>query len=247
MALNNKYAIRRTAAEVTKVDAGLGKVMQALKESGLDENTLVIFTSDQGVAYGQNGIWCQAFLTYPSNLYDFQVRVPLYVRQTGSIKPGQVSDMLISEVDLLPTILDYVGLGDLKINNGTGKSFVPLLKGGEVPIRDAVFFEEEQSRAIRTHDWMYCKRYPGLGPEELYDMKKDPGQKKNLAEDKKFLGTKKKLEARLDEFFARNADPKYDLWKGGTVKSNTGFPRWYMIWPHWGAETKKVTKPFSDL
>jgi len=249
MALNNKYAIRRTAAEVTKVDEGMGKVLKALKEAGLDENTLVIWSSDQGVAYGQNGLWCQAFITDPSNLYDFQVRVPLVFRQTGKIKPGLRSDLLVSEYDFFPTLLDYIGLGDIKIDSTPGKSYAPLLMGRKLNWegRDAVFFEEEQSRAVRTDKWMYCKRYPGMGPEELYDMTKDPKQKKNLAKDPKYAKVKKELEEKLDSFFAEYANPKYDLWKGGTVKSNTGYPKWYLLWPHWGAEVKKIGMPFTGL
>lgn len=248
-AVNNKYAIRRVAAEVTKVDDGIGKVMKALKESGLDDSTLVIMSSDQGVATGQLGIWCQSFMTYPSNLYDFQLRVPMIFRHTGKIKPAQKTEMLVSEVDLFPTILDYAGIKNKKIDNCTGISFAPALEGKKSirRDRDAVFFEEEQSRAIRTQKWMYCKRFPGYGPEELYDMVKDPGQKKNLASVKEYSETKKKLEARLDEFFEKNADPKYDLWKAGTVKSNTGFPIWGMIWPHWGPVLEKAKHPFSDI
>lgn len=247
-AVNNQYAIRHVAAEVAKVDSGIGRVMAALKEGGLDENTLVIFSSDQGVATGQKGLWCQSFITWPSNLYDFQVRIPLAFRQPGTIKKGQKVEQLVSEVDLLPTILDYIGLSNLKIANTSGKSFASLLretKDGWVG-RDAVFFEEEQSRAIRTPEWMYCKRFTGYGPEEIYDMKKDPGQKKNLAADKQYLPVKKKLAARLEAFFARYADPKYDLWKGGTVKSNNAFPYWAKIWPHWAPVTEKVDRPFSD-
>ena len=248
LALNNKYAIRRTAAEVTKVDAGMGKVLQALKDAGLDENTLVIWSSDQGVAYGQNGLWCQSFMTDPSNLYDFQVRVPLVFRQPGKIKLGK-SEIMVSEYDLLPTILDYVGLSKLEVKNTPGKSFAPLLEGKKLSWdgRDAVYYEQEQSRAIRTEKWMYCKRFLGLGEDELYDMAKDPGQKNNLASNSKYAQTKKQLEGRLDAFFAKYANPRYDLWKGGTVKSNTGYPKWYMIWPHWGSEVRKVDKPFSDL
>jgi arylsulfatase A-like enzyme len=249
MALNNKYAIRRTAAEVTKVDAGIGKVLKALKDAGLEKDTLVIFSSDQGVAYGQNGLWCQSYISDPSNLFDFQVRVPLVFRHTGQIKPGQKTDILVSEYDFFPTLLDYIGLDNLEIANTPGRSYAPLLKGQRLDWsdRDAVFFEEEQSRAVRTDEWMYCKRFPGHGPEELYDMKKDPLQRRNLAQDPKHAGAKKRLEKRLDDFFAKYANPKYDLWKGGTLKSNTGFPKWYMIWPHWGAELKKVDQPFSDV
>jgi len=156
---------------------------------------------------------------------------------------------MVSEYDLFPTVLDYIGLENLKIANTPGKSYAPKLKGEKLDWsgRDAVFFEEEQTRAIRTDKWMFCLRFPGLGPEELYDMKSDPEQRKNLAEDKKYAGVKKQLKDRLMAFFDKYADPKYDTWKGGTVKSNTGFPRWGLVWPHWGAEVKKVTNPFSDL
>ncbi len=89
--LNNPTAMRRYAAEVSGVDDGVGRVMAALKRLGLDDNTLVIFTADQGLAGGQSGIWGMGDHTYPGSGFDSTMHVPLVVRQPGKVKSNQRS------------------------------------------------------------------------------------------------------------------------------------------------------------
>ena len=83
---------------------------------------------------------------------------------------------------------------------------------------DAVFFEFENVRAIRTDTWKYVQRFPD-GPDELYNLVADPGEEANLIGQAPHAAMQEQLATRLDAFFDRHADPKYDLKKGGTSKT----------------------------
>ena len=83
------------------VDDGIGRVLDALKENGLDENTLVVFSTDQGDLFGQHGHWGHTIMFSPAHLYDVGMNVPFIVRHTGSIEPNQVNDMMIGQYDLV--------------------------------------------------------------------------------------------------------------------------------------------------
>ena len=281
--LNDQDSIRNLASQITLVDDGVGKVLEALKKKGLDENTLVIFTSDQGIAYGQKGFWGQTENSIPSNLYETPIRVPLIFRHKGNIPAGQKTDTLVNDYDLFPTVLGYAGLQDIKISGTPGKDITPLLKDVKtVWDRNAIFMEQEVTRAIRTDKWKYIKRcpivveklfskeehskemiktlskYPNFkmvmemfAPpsygDELYDIKADPGETKNLADNPKYSEIKNKLNKKLTDFFDKYSNPKYDLWKGGTAKSNSNVEYiWKGIWPKWKPVTDPVDRPFSD-
>ena len=82
---------------------------------------------------------------------------------------------------------------------------------------DVVFYEFENTRAVRTADWKYVHRFP-KGPDELYDLKNDPGERKNLVDQPDQAAMQKQLAKRLEEFFDRHADRQYDLRRGGTSK-----------------------------
>ena len=246
--LNNQQSMQNYASQITLVDDGIGKVLEALKENGLDKNTLVILLSDQGLAYGQKGFWGQSDQSFPSNLYDTEMRIPLIFRKRGHIAPLQSTTLMVSEYDLFPTILDYVGLNNIKIANTPGKSFAPLLKGKVLNWKDhdAIYMEQEETRAIQTKKWKFIKRYP-MKFEELYDMVNDSMENNNLAKDPKYAEIKAKLNKRLDDFFAKYSNPEYNLWKGGTVKSNSDVPfLWKKLNPNWKPVTKLVKHPFTD-
>jgi arylsulfatase A-like enzyme len=83
---------------------------------------------------------------------------------------------------------------------------------------NVVFYEFENTRAIRTADWKYIHRQPD-GPNELYNVENDPGENTNLVDDPTCAKTRRHLWERLDGFFDRYADPKYDLWRGGRSKA----------------------------
>src|SRR5262249_6460842 len=108
--LNNVEAMRRYAAEISGVDDGVGRILETLNKKRLDENTLVIFTADQGLAAGQNGLWGMGDHTRPLTAFDGTMHVPLIWRQIGHIAAGKRSANMVSNYDFLPTVLDYLGL-----------------------------------------------------------------------------------------------------------------------------------------
>jgi len=229
--LNNIEAIRRYAAEISGVDDGVGRIMATLRELRLEENTLVIFTGDQGLACGQNGIWGMGDHTRPLHTFDPGVRIPLIYRHTGKIPAGSRCELLNSNYDVLPSVLGYLGL---KEKMGTepespGRDYSAALQGGQVEWDDIVFYEFENTRMIRTADWKYTRRIPE-GPDELYDLARDPGERRNLAGVPEYAEKEADLRGRLEAFFDRYADPKFDLWRGGGSKSrqllNPQIPPW---------------------
>lgn len=217
-ALNNERAMINIAAETTHVDHGVGQVLAALREQGLEDNTLVIYLSDQGSAYGQHGIWGNSSWGEPPPAYNANMQVPLIFRQPGKIPAGRRQAMMINQFDVFPTVLDYVGLGELSIDNSPGESFAPALRGEAMDWQDEVFFEYITTRVIQTPQWKFTKRFID-SPNELYDMAADPGETRNLIDDAAYAPVIEQLDARLGEFFTTYADPEFDPWNGGTGKA----------------------------
>jgi arylsulfatase A-like enzyme len=127
---------------------------------------------------------------------------------------------LVSNYDFLPTMLDYLGLKE-KIPQKPrlpGHSYSGTLNGKHDAWDDAVFFEYENTRAVRTDKWKYVCRFPD-GPNELYDLKNDPGERRNVVDQPAHAERQKELSDRLGKFFDRYADPSYDLSRGGRSKA----------------------------
>ncbi len=215
-------AMRRYAAEVSGVDDGVGRVMETLARLDLDRNTLVIFTADQGLCGGHHGMWGMADHSRPLHTFDETCHVPLIWRHPGRIPPGKRSDLMVSNYDLLPTLLGYLELKDRIPAEPRlpGRDYSAVLRGE--PIDDwenVIFYEFEYTRMIRTPDWKYTRRFPD-GPDELYDLKRDPQERDNLAGRPDQAARQQQLATRLATFFDRYARPQYDLWRGGRAKSH---------------------------
>jgi len=219
--INNLTAIRRYAAEISGVDDGVGRIMQTLKRLGLDANTLVVFTADQGFCGGHHGMWGMADHSRPLHCYDETIHVPVIFRQPGEIRAGTRSDIMVSNYDALPTVLNYLRLGDKVPDTPKlpGRDYSAVLRGGQVDWDNEIYYEFENCRMVRTPIWKYCRRFPD-GPDELYDLKSDPGEQKNLAGQDEHAKIQEQLGNRLEAFFSRYADPRYDLWRGGRSKSH---------------------------
>lgn len=219
-ALNNLTAIRRYAAEVTGVDDGVGRILETLKKLGLADDTLVVFTADQGWGGGQHGLWGMADHSRPPHAFDETMHVPLIVRWPGRAASGKRSDRIVRNYDIYPTLLDCLDLSAQVPANPRppGRSFAPMLRGEQVEWDDVAFYEFETTRAVRTADWKYVRRFPN-GPDELYDLRHDPGERVNLADRPEHAEVRKRFGRRLEEFFAAHADAKYDIWRGGRSKA----------------------------
>lgn len=155
--------------EVSRMDGYVGEVLKELAAEGLDKNTLIIFSSDNG----------RPFPREKTTLYDGGIRTPFIVRWPGKVKPGSVSNSLISSVDIAPTILSAAGL---KIApNFVGKNIAPVLSNPTAQIRDFIYAEdhwhdfEDFGRAVRNGRYKYIRNfYPDLPETTSADILRDP-------------------------------------------------------------------------
>ena len=161
---------------ISHMDAQLGRVLEALEESGQSENTIIIFTGDNGLAVGQHG------LLGKQNLYDHSVRVPLLFCGPG-IPKNRRSDTLCYLSDIFPTLLEWV---DLPIPQTVeGKSLMPAIKKSDTKIRDSVFLAYRHlQRGVRTDDnWkLILYNVRGELKTQLFNLNSDPWEIDNLAE-----------------------------------------------------------------
>ncbi len=222
---NNIVSIRRVAAEISGVDDGVGTIMETLKKNGLDENTLVIFAGDQGWMGGQNGFFGMGDHTRPMAAHDMMMQIPFIFRQPGLIKPGR-SKALVTNYDFLPSVLDFIGLGNRIPTKPklAGRSFASILNGQEIEWETKMAYEMEGTRSFRTEDWKIVLRKFPTGPSELYDMKNDPHERFNLFGQPEHAVVQAELSKKLNDFYNKYADPKYDIWHGGGSKARRHAP-----------------------
>lgn len=173
------------AAMVTRLDRHVGEVLASLRQAGIDRETIVFFTSDNGPHreggadpdfFDSNG----PFRGIKRDLYEGGIRVPMIVRWPGRIRAGQVSDHPWAHWDFLPTAAALAGAAAPKVD---GRSQLPTLRGRRqkpAPYLYWEFFERGFDQALRTGDWKAVRRGPD-GPVELYDLRSDPGETRDLA------------------------------------------------------------------
>ncbi len=245
---NDPLTRANIAAQNALVDHEIGRVIDAIDDEGLAEDTLVIVTTDQGNPYGQHGLWGHPIWTDPPFMHDVTFRVPLVMRRPGTVTAGRLVDRIVSHVDVLPTVLDHVGLDHLDVPNSPGRSLEPLLAGGDLDEpAERAFFENETARSVRTPTHLYTEYLSGTGDPVLYDLVDDPGQWHDVAGDPANAATVSSLAAELAQFFARYSDPRYDLWNGG---HSQGFVSRYLVFkerygPEWDI-TLEVGPAFTD-
>jgi len=187
-------------ASVAGVDKGVGEVLDYLNTSGLEENTIVIYTSDQGFYLGEHG-WFDKRWMYKESL-----RTPLLVSWPGKIKAGTRTDRMVSNLDFAETFLDIAQTEIPK--DMQGKSILPILKG-EIPEnwREAHYYhyyEHPSEHDVRRHYGITTDRYKlihfyyDLDKWELYDLEKDPNEMQNLYGDSAYAEVKSELHNRLE-------------------------------------------------
>ena len=169
-------------AVVTFLDSEVGRIIDALKEMKLYENTIIVFTSDHGDMLGGHGLAAKGFGTSYEEVYN----IPLILRAPGMTAGREENDILTSLVDVGPTLLDLLGLGPLP--DADGRSLRPVLEGtsNKTDWQDAYaeFFGQRfvyTQRIVWHGNWKYVFS-PG-GIDELYDLADDPHEQHNLAED----------------------------------------------------------------
>jgi len=180
---------RSYLATIKSIDDSVGRVCEALRETGQLDNTLLVFAGDNGMFLGEHG------MTDKRTMHEESIRVPMLVRYPALVKAGTVVAEQVLNIDLAPSVLDVCGAKPLADIHG--RSWKPLLAGDATGWRTAWFYEynyEKQFpytpnvRGVRTDTWKYV-HYPhgDGGPDrhkaELYNLKDDPGESKNLIDD----------------------------------------------------------------
>jgi N-sulfoglucosamine sulfohydrolase len=226
-------------ASARVMDEGVGVVLNALESSGLAANTLVISTTDHGIA----------FPDMKCNLFDFGMGVSLIMRGPGGFSGGKVCDSMISHIDVFPTLCDLLDIERPAWLEG--KSMMPVIRGGAGEINDEIFAEVnyhaayEPKRAVRTHRWKYIRHYDGrrhpnlpncddglsktlwldngwrdrtVAAEQLYDLMFDPNERRNVAGDPQLAATVSDMRGRLDRWMKATKDPLLS----GPVKAPKG-------------------------
>lgn len=214
-----KSLLRGYYAAITAMDANVGRLLSKLAEKGLEENTVVIFMSDNGMNMGHHGIWGKGNGTFPFNMYDTAVKVPLIVSWPGHYPEGAVSEYMCSQYDFFQTILDITGINSGLPGKLPGESFAGVLEGKERKEKPVVIFDEYgPTRMIRTKEWKYVLRIP-YGPDELYHLTEDPDEDNNLIQCAEYEEIRAELKHCLVSWFAEYADPAVDASREGV----TGF------------------------
>jgi arylsulfatase A-like enzyme len=186
------------------VDWNVGRLLEALRDRGLDQDTLVIFTSDHGNMQGGHG--CYDKTTY--SMYEETTRVPLILRWPGHVPVGRQFLTQTGSCDIQPTILDYLGVEQRDSIHGT--SLRRFLDGDE-DLSRPIFCERERGkthfqRLIRTQEWKYC--YSSDGNTQLFNLKKDAGETNNLIDERSMSAVRDKLHRRLMEWMRETEDPR---------------------------------------
>jgi arylsulfatase A-like enzyme len=172
---------------------------------------LIIFLSDNGFSCGHHGFWGKGNGTEPRNMYENSILVPFIASHPGRIPAGAVQSAMVSAYDVLPTLLEYLDLPLPQGRDLVGQSFAPLLRGEAATGRDSIVIYDEygNTRMVRTEEYKYVARYPD-GPDELWDLVNDPGERHNLSDDPAQRGRIRELRAMLEAWFRRYARPEVD-------------------------------------
>jgi len=213
--LGNKEMLKGYFAAVTAMDMNVGRILDRVDELGLRDNSLIIFTSDNGFSCGHHGFWGKGNGTKPLNLYENSIKVPAIFSHPGRIPEGVVEDAMVSAYDFMPTLLGYLGLPQPQEGNRPGKSFSKILLGKEKKDerKEVVIFDEYGSvRMIRTKDWKYVYRNPE-GPNELYDLINDPDERENKIDDPSQKERICRMKEDMDRWFKKYVDPSRDGFK----------------------------------
>jgi len=187
-------------AMITHMDAQIGRVLQALDESGHAGNTIIVFAGDNGLAVGQHG------LLGKQNLYDHSVRVPLIISGPG-LPQGQRTGAMCYLLDIFPTLCELTGQSVPATVEG--RSLMPALTNPKAQLRDSVFFAYRHfQRGVRTDRWkLILYNAGGKQTAQLFDIRNDPWELNNLAADPSQAGRVKQMTALLKDWMKKTDDP----------------------------------------
>lgn len=203
-----KRMTRDYLGSVKGVDRNVGRVMKLLEKLKLADDTIVVFTSDHGYSMGHNGIWHKGNghwalkppppVTNPNiprnqrpNMYDNSIFVPTAIRWPGKIAPNTVLDLPVSNLDWYPTLLNLAGVPLPAGETIRGRDITPALMGKDIEWPDVCYGEysthhqsKTHMRMIRTTNWKLVRDFLNPERDELFDLKNDPAESRNVIANK---------------------------------------------------------------
>ena len=192
---------------IAAVDEGVGKVLDYLDESGLSENTIVVYTSDQGFYLGEHGWFDKRFI------YNESFKTPLLIKWPGVVKPGSHNSQMVQNLDFAQTFLEAAGI--TPPSDMQGESLVPLLKGEGDSFRDAAYYHYYEYPSVHmvkrhygivTEDYKLAHFYYDIDEWELYDRHKDPDELLNVYDDPAYAVIVTSLKGKLVELREKYGD-----------------------------------------
>ena len=195
---------------IASVDESVGNILSFLKENGLEENTLIIYTSDQGFYLGEHGLFDKRFM------YEEAMRTPLVIKYPAEIASGSVTDKLVQNIDIAPTILQTAGIAVPEDMQG-----LPLQKtwkDDNKAWRDALYYHYYEKGfgatphyGIRTERYKLIHFYDDIDSWELYDLQEDPTEMKNLYNKNGFESIKNDMKLQLEKLREQYRDSKFEI------------------------------------
>jgi arylsulfatase A-like enzyme len=202
--------IKDYLACVKSVDDNIGRVLTYLKENNLEDNTIIIVTSDQGFYLGDHGFFDKRFI------YEESLRMPFMVKYPERIKAGSINEDIITNIDFAPTLLELAGITTTQKMQGT--SFVPVLEGNTPKDwQDAMYYHYyefpfwhhvQPHYGIRTQKYTLAHFYYNIDVWELYDLEKDPNQMNNIYNDPNYASTITELKVKLKNLMIKYENDK---------------------------------------
>jgi len=224
----SREAYTSYSALVTGVDANVGRVIDKLDELGVRDNTVVVFSADQGFNCGHHGVWGKGNATIPFNMFEESIQIPLIWNHPGQIEAGQEVSAMVSSYDFFPTVLDYLGVDAEPAPERIGRSYAGFLRGAPPEWSNDVYFEYGYTRAVRTENLKYVERSDGW-PNELFDLEDDPGETINRVGKPEYRERRLALQQRLHAFFDQAGAPPIDDWRSTTkqiIPTDIDYYRW---------------------
>ncbi len=197
--------IRRYYGYCAYIDQQIGRVLDTLTDCGLDDNTIVVFTSDHGDMIAAHGF----IYKMDTCCYQELANVPFIIRVPGVTQPGSMTNCLTSNIDILPTLIDLLGIPDQK--EMQGKSFRHLLVSPEASFRDRVFIHWNGPSFIDFDGQWKCALHPRSEIDELYNLREDPGELKNLAHHTRYAEVMKKRRREIYDWLYETGYPFADV------------------------------------
>lgn len=241
--------IKRYLRCVASLDDNIGRLLEYLEQNDLADDTVVVYTSDQGFFLGEHGLYDKRFM------YEEALRMPLIIRYPREIVPASVSDEIVLNLDFAPTFLDYAGIA--KPEDMQGESFRSVLQSSPSPDwRSSIYYHYYGGLGVQKHYGVRTQRFKlihfyddSLDAWEFYDLQQDPNEVNNLYDNPNYAAKIEELKAEIT-----NLRIKYQIEKPSSIEENQAevSPDDFTLWQNYPNPFNSETEinfmiPASDV